>query len=79
MVLVLGLAPVPTATEDRPTASSREAWFMAMSSRSWVVQGFTQPSLWIKDLQVLLERNVLMTSASTILGRKLHCFENLRM
>ena len=79
MVLALVLAPIPTAAKDTLTASSSEAWFVAMSSRSWVVRGFTQPSLWIKDSQVVLERNVLMMSTSTTSGRELHCFENLRM
>ena len=41
MVLTLGLALVLTATEDRPDCLSPKAWFMAMSSRSRVVRGFT--------------------------------------
>ena len=79
MVLILGLAlswpPLKTAS----TASSPEAWFVAMSSRSWLVQGFTQLSLWIRDLQVVLERNALTTSMSMTSGKELHCFENLQM
>ena len=72
MVLVLGLAPVPTT-------SSLEVWFVAMSSRSRVVRGFRQLNLWIRDSQFVPERNVLMTSASTTSGRELHHWENLRM
>ena len=49
LVLALGLALVLITAEDRSTASSPEAWFMVMSSRSWVVWGFRQSSLWIKD------------------------------
>ena len=79
MVLVLGLAPVPTTAEAAPTASLLEAWFVAMSSRLRVVRGFRQLSLWINDSQVVPERNTLVTSASTTSGRELHRFENLRM
>ena len=50
MVLALGLAPVPTIAENCPDRLSLEAWFMAMLSKSWVVWGFTQPSLWSRDL-----------------------------
>ena len=49
LILALGLAPVLTVAEDHLTASSPEAWFVAMSSRSRVVRGFRQPSLWMKD------------------------------
>ena len=79
MVLVLGLALVPVFIEDRSDRLLLEAWFVAMSSRSRVVQGFRQPSLWIRDSQVVLERNALMKFASTTSGRELHCFENLQM
>ena len=75
LALTLSQPPLKTA----PTASSLEAWFVAMSSRSRVVRGFRQPSLWIKDLQVVPERNALMTFASTTSGRELHHLENLRM
>ena len=55
-----------------PTTSSLEAWFVATSSRSRVVQGFRQSSLWIRDSQVVSERNALMMSTSTTSGRELH-------
>ena len=40
-----------------PTTSSLEVWLVATSSRSRAVRGFKQPSLWIRDLQFVLERN----------------------
>lgn len=61
MDLVLGLALVLTA-------SSPEAWFVVMSSRSRVVRGFTLLSLWTRDLRVIPERNALMTPESTTSG-----------
>ena len=75
LALPLFRPPLKTA----PTASSPEAWFVAMSSRSRVVRGFRQPSLWIRDSQVISERNVLMMSTSTTSGRELHRWENLWM
>ena len=72
MVLVLGLAFVLASVEDRSDRPSLEAWFVATSSRSQVVWGFRQPSLWIRDSQVVPERNALMTSTSTTSGGELH-------
>ena len=79
MILALGLALVSAPVKDRSDTSMLEAWFVVMSSRSRVVQSFTQPSLWTRDWQVVSERNALMTSASTTSGRELHYFENLQM
>ena len=79
LVLMLGLALVPASTKDTLIASSPKAWFMVMSSRSRVVRGFRQPSLWIRDSHVVPERNALMMSGSTISGRELYRFENLQM
>ena len=73
--LPLSRPPLKTA----PTASSPEAWLVATSSRSRVVWGFRQPSLWIRDSQFVLERKALMMSALTTSGRELHRWENLRM
>ena len=75
LALPLSQPPLKTA----PTASSPEVWFVATLSRSWVVRGFRQPSLWIRDSQVVPERNALMTSTLITSGRELHHFENLRM
>jgi len=66
--LLLSWPPLKTA----PTASSPEGWLLATSSRSRVVRGFRQPSLWIRDSQFVPERNALMTSTSTTSGRELH-------
>ena len=79
LILALGLALVLASVETASTASSPEVWFMATSSRLWVVRGFRQPSLWIRDSQVVPERNALMTSASMTSGRELHRLENLWM
>ena len=49
LVLALGLALVLGSTKDRSDRSSPEAWFVVTSSRSRVVWGFRQPSLWIRD------------------------------
>jgi hypothetical protein len=62
-----------------PTASSPKVWFVAMSWSLWVVCSFRQPSLSMRDLQVVPKRNVLTMSASTTLGRELHCLENRRI
>ena len=75
LALLLSWPPLKTAL----TASSPEVWFMATLSRSWVVWGFRQPSLWIRDSQVVPKRNTLMTFVSTTSGRELHLLENLRM
>ena len=75
LALTLSWPPLKTA----PTASSLEAWLVATSSRSRVVRGFEQLSLWIRDSQFVPKRNVLMTSASTSSGRELHRWENLWM
>ena len=75
LALPLSRPPLKTA----PTASSSEVWFVEMSSRSRVVWGFRQLSLWIKDSHVVLERNALMMSVSMTSGRELHRFENLWM
>ena len=49
LVLTLGLALSRPPLKTASIASSPEAWFMATTSRSQVVQGFRQPSLWIRD------------------------------
>ena len=59
LALPLSRPPLKTAL----TTSSPEVWLVEMSSRSRVVWGFRQPSLWIRDLQFVLKRNALMTSA----------------
>ena len=75
LALPLSWPPLKTA----PTASSREVWLVATSSRSRVVWGFRQQSLWIRDSQVIPERNALMTSTSMTSGRELRRWENLWM
>ena len=75
LALCLSRPPLKTA----PSTSSLKAWLVVTLSRSRVVRGFKQPSLWIRDSQFVPERNALMTSASTISGRELHCWENLQM
>ena len=77
MVRALGLAFVPPPLKTAPIASSLEAWLVVMSSRSWVVRGFRQLSLWIRDSHVVLKRNALIMFASMTSGRELHHFENL--
>ena len=79
LVLALGLALVLASTKDCSTTSSSEAWFVVTSSRSWVVRGFRQPSLWTKDSQVVPERNALTTSTSMTSSRELHSLDNLRI
>ena len=79
MVLALGLAFVPASVKDCSDRLLAGGRFVATSSRSRVVWGFRQQSLWIKDSQVILERNALMTSASTTSGRELYRWENLSM
>ena len=75
LALPLSRPPLKTA----PTTSSLEAWFVATSSRSRVVRGFRHPSLWIRDSQVVPERNALMMFVSITSGRELHHWENLQM
>ena len=70
---------VPLPLKTALTTSSPEVWLVATSSKSWVVRGFRHPSLWIRDSQVVPERNALMTSTSTTSRRELHHWENLRM
>ena len=55
-----------------PTASSPEAWLVAMSRRSLVVHGPLCPSLWTRDSQVVLDWKAPMTSASATLVSSLH-------
>ena len=75
--LALPLSQPPLKTT--PTLGIQACGLVATSSRAQVVRGFRHPSLWIRDSQVVPERNALMTSASTTSGRELHRWENLRM
>ena len=75
LALPLSRPPLKTAL----TTSSSEAWLVAASSRLREVRGFKQPSLWIRDSQVVPERNALMMSVSTMSGREMYHWENLRM
>ena len=58
LILTLGLAFVLAYVEDCSNGLLAGG----------VVRGFRQPSLWIRDSQVVLERNALMTSMSTTSG-----------
>ena len=54
------------------TASSPEAWLVAMSRSSLVVCGPLHPSLWTRDSQVVPDRKAPMMSVSATLGSSLH-------
>jgi hypothetical protein len=62
-----------------PTASSLEAWLVAMSRSSLVVRGLFRPSLWTRDSQVVPENNASITSVSATAGNALHSLEKRRM
>ena len=79
MVLALGLALVLASIEYCSDRLLIGGVVCGDVEQVVVVRGFRQPSLWIRDSQVVLERNTLMTSASTTSGRELHRWENLRM
>jgi hypothetical protein len=50
------------------TASSLEAWLVARSSSSRIIQGLLPPSSWTRALLVVLEMNALIMSTSMMLG-----------
>ena len=62
-----------------PTASSPEAWLVAMSRSSLVIHGPLRPNLWMRDSQVVPDRKAPITSASVTLGSSLHYWEKRRM
>ena len=49
MILALGLALVLASIEDLPDCLLAGGMVSETLSRSWVVRGFRQPSLWIRD------------------------------
>jgi hypothetical protein len=79
------LGPPPEAsfpllhTKMAPTASSPEACLVAMSRSSFVVFGWSRPSLCTRDQQFMLDQNIEMTSASQILVSSWHFQEKCRM
>ena len=66
------LALPSVRSKTAPTASSPEAWLVAMSRSSLVVRGPLRPSLWTRDSQVVPDRKAPITSASATLGSSLH-------
>ena len=79
LVLVLGLAPVPTAAKDR--LDRLLAGGVVRGDVGLVVggTGLHEAELADQGLAVVPERNALTMSVSTTSGRELHCFENLWM
>ena len=72
MVHRLALAFVPAYVEDRFDFLLIEGVVSGDVEQVMGGRGFRQPSLWIRDSQVIPERNALMMFVSTTLGRELH-------